>query len=123
MSKKTFILSRFYLYLTISITFLYFSLTYIGSYTNISNKDIILISIWIIFISLAQYIALKYKLVVLYSQKLTLAIFIFSNIYAVNLVFNDALIKQPFKIELSLMLIGLFFAYTLLNIINDYRNA
>ena len=121
MSKKTFILSRFYLYLTISITFLYFSLTYIGSYTNISNKDIVLISIWIIFISLAQYIALKYKLVVLYSQKLTLAIFIFSNIYAVNLVFNDALIKQPFKIELSLMLIGLFFAYTLLNIINDYR--
>ena len=30
MSKKTFILSRFYLWLTISITLLYFSLTYIG---------------------------------------------------------------------------------------------
>jgi len=121
MSKKTFILSRFYLWLTISITLLYFSLTYIGSYTNISNKDVLLISIWIIFISIIQYLVLKYKLLVFYSQKFTLSVFIFSNIYAVNLVFNDALIKQPFKIELFLMLLGLFFAYTLLNILNDYR--
>ena len=118
--NKTFVLSKTYLYITILVTLFYFSLTYLGSYTNISNKDVFLITSWVTFISIIEYYLIKYKLV-FYSQKFTLALFIFSNVYAVNLVFNEALIKQPFKIELFLMLVGLFFAYTLLSILNDYK--
>jgi len=119
--NRTFMLSKTYLYITLLVTLLYFSLTYLGSYANISSKDIFLITIWITFISVIEYFLIKYKLVLLYSQKFTLALFIFFNVYAVNLVFNQGLIKQPFKIELFLMLTGLFFAYTLLNILNDYK--
>ena len=119
--NKTFILSKTYLYITILVTLLYFSLTYLGSYTNISSKDVFLITIWITFISVIEYFLIKYEAPQLFSQKFTLALFIFFNIYAVNLVFNQGFIKQPFKIELFLMLIGLFFVYTFLNILNDYK--
>ena len=93
--NNTFRISRNLLYLNIAISLFYFSLTYIGSYTNITLLDLFIIITLIFVVALTQYFLLKNHIMFL-NERITFTIFIFFNIYAVNLVFNEAFIKQPF---------------------------
>lgn len=120
-SKKFFELNMIYLIVTIIMSIFYFSLTFLGSYTDITIIDVIFILILICIASLIEYLVVKHRLVVILSQKLTMSLAIFLNIYVVNLVFNEAFIKQPFYIEISLAVFGIFIAYTLLSILDDYK--
>ena len=119
--QKYFDLSFIYLPVIITITIFYFSLTYLGSYTNIMIVDVFLIIFLICLISLIEYSLIKYSFIQIFSKKLTLSLVIFFNIYAVNLVYSDEFIKQSFYTELGLMAFGIFIAYALINILNDYK--
>lgn len=119
--NNTFRFSRNILYLNIAISLFYFSLTYIGSYTNITLLDLFVIITLIFVVALTQYFLLKNHIMFL-NERITFTIFIFFNIYAVNLVFNEAFIKQPFKIELIIMSIGITIIYAFISMFNELKN-
>ena len=110
-----------FLYLTIATSLFYFSLTYVGSYTNITTIDLIVIISLIILVSIIQYYIIKKNIFIILNERLTYALFIFFNIYAVNLVFNESFIKQPFKIELILIFFGILLLFALISMFNELK--
>lgn len=118
---KIFEFSMNFLYLTIATSLFYFSLTYVGSYTNITSIDLIVIISLIILVSIIQYYIIKKHIFIILNERVTYTLFLFFNIYAVNLVFNEGFIKQPFKIELILMFFGVLLLFAFISMFNELK--
>ena len=118
---KIFEFSMNFLYLTIATSLFYFSLTYVGSYTNITSIDLIVIISLIILVSIINIILLKNIFFIILNERVTYTLFLFFNIYAVNLVFNEGFIKQPFKIELILMFFGVLLLFAFISMFNELK--
>ena len=76
---KIFEFSMNFLYLTIATSLFYFSLTYVGSYTNITSIDLIVIISLIILVSIIQYYIIKKHIFIILNERLTYTLFLFFN--------------------------------------------
>ena len=71
---KIFEFSMNFLYLTIATSLFYFSLTYVGSYTNITSIDLIVIISLIILVSIIQYYIIKKHIFIILNERADLYI-------------------------------------------------
>lgn len=118
---RVFKISLHLLYLNMATSLFYFSLTYVGSYTNITSIDLLTIIGLIIFATITQYYLIKKHIIIILNERVTYTLFLFFNIYAVNLVFNEGLIKQPFKIEILLMSFGVLLLFAFISMFNELK--
>ena len=97
---------KFDLLAVISITFLFYAITYAGSLAVFNNIDFLMIPLFIVLVCLIEllliYLLIPERFVII--RTLTLATTLFINIFVVNLGFNDDFISLPFKYEILVMI-------------------
>ena len=113
----------------IAITFLFYSMTYIGSLAVFNIVDAFAIPIFIVVICLLEVSIIE----IIFSKnfingffkdfkilkKLTLATILFINVFVVNLGFNEGFISLPFKQELFAILFFIILFFLMFNILDE----
>lgn len=120
-------------FVIIAVTFLFYSITYIGSLAVFNIIDFFAIPIFIIFICLLEISIIQ----IIFSKKfingffkdfkilkkLTLATTLFINIFIVNLGFNDDFISLPFTKELLAMIFFIILFLVMFNILDESQKV
>ena len=104
-----------------AITFLFYSITFVGALAIFNNADFTLIPLFIVFICLLESLLINLLIPSRYLtfRLLVLSFVIFINIFVVNLGFNDDFISLPFKYEFLVMIFFLALFYFMFKIIYE----
>ena len=104
-----------------AITFLFYSITFVGALAVFNNADFTLIPLFIVFICLLESLLINLLIPSRYLtfRLLVLSFVIFINIFVVNLGFNDDFISLPFKYEFLVMIFFLALFYFMFKIIYE----